>query len=189
MEAALTAADERLTLVVNERYATDTNIGSLLRGLAGRDDPALIFEADIACDDAAVQALAGAAAGPDSVWFSTGSFRPYALGGCLRAGADGWLTDLRYVPENGPQFADYRKLLGAVYAGPREMPVFHRCLRDAAERSLAQYYMMPWCAHLAALPARDRDLSGCRTATFNTPEEYRRCLALFETNLEEIHAC
>jgi hypothetical protein len=39
--------------------------------------------------------------------------------------------------------------------------------------------MMPWCENLQALPAKAHDLSQYRTATFNTPEEYNNCLAIF----------
>ena len=49
--------------------------------------------------------------------------------------------------------------------------------------------MMPWCEHLAELPARAVDLGHCRTATFNTPDEYARCLALFAFEPASAHAC
>jgi hypothetical protein len=181
MESALISADNKLTITINDRYATDTNIGSLLCGLQEYDTPALVFEADIACDTKAISKISKASMSNDSAWFSTGSFRHYPHGGCLRADAGGRLTDLRYVAQNGPAFADYMKLLGAVYVGPREMPRFHRLLKEAASLSTAQYYMIPWCENLAELPAINCDLSGCTTATFNTPEEYQRCLEQFKT--------
>jgi NDP-sugar pyrophosphorylase family protein len=188
IERALAPWGDRVRCVPNPRYATDTNIGSLLCGLGGTSVPALIIEADIAFDDEAIASLARVAQGDESVWFTNGSFRSYRLGGCLKADAAGRLVDLRYVPANGPEFADYRKLLGVVYAAEREMPRFHQLLQAAAARSTAQYYMMPWCEHLAQLPARDCDLSHCRTATFNTPEEYARCLDLFSPSTTA-HAC
>jgi CTP:phosphocholine cytidylyltransferase-like protein len=188
VEVALQPWAARIRIVPNPRYATDTNIGSLLCGLDHSDAPALVIEADIAFDNEAIAALADAARGDRSVWFTNGSFARYQLGGCLKANEQGELTDLRYVPANESAFADYRKLLGVVYAAGREMPRFHALLRAAAARSTAQYYMMPWCENLRDLPARDCDVSHCRTATFNTPEEYARCLALFETPTVSLHA-
>jgi len=181
MESALIGADNKPTIIINDHYATDTNIGSLLCGLQEYDTPALVFEADIACDTTAINKISQASTSNGSAWFSTGPFRHYPHGGCLRADEGGRLTDLRYVAKNGPAFADYMKLLGAVYVGPREMPRFHHLLKEAASLSTAQYYMMPWCEHLAELPAINCDLSDCKTATFNTPEEYQRCLAQFTT--------
>ena len=159
----------------NPDFAIDTNIGSLLRGLEGRDDPALIIEADVAFDGAAADALVDATRDGASVWFTRGGFQPHQLGGILRANAAGAIDDLRYVPAWEQRFAGYRKLLGILYAGRGEMPAFHQLLRTAAARSLAQYFMIPWCEHLGVLPAREGDLSRCRTATFNTEEDYRQC--------------
>lgn len=188
VERALAPWADHVCCVPNPRYATDTNIGSLLCGLGGTSTAALVVEADIAFDDEAVANLARAAAGGESVWFTNGSFRPYRLGGCLKADAEGRLVDLRYVPANGPEFFEYRKLLGVVFVAEVQMPRFHRLLQEAAARTTAQYYMMPWCEHLSQLPARDCDLSHCRTATFNTPEEYARCLELFSQSTPA-HAC
>jgi NDP-sugar pyrophosphorylase family protein len=181
IEAALAPWSDRISFVVNANYATDTNIGSLLLGLAGTDAPALIVEADIAFDEQAMDLIADVSVGPDSVWFTGGAFQPHQLGGILRTDANGRLIDLRYTPVYAEQFAGHRKLLGLTYVGPREMPGFHRLLRAAAGRTLAQYYMIPWCEHLDELPARDCDLGGCRTASFNSPDDYERCCELFST--------
>jgi NDP-sugar pyrophosphorylase family protein len=179
--AALEPWRETVQFAVNSGYATDTNIGSLLLGLGQRDTAALIIEADIAFDDAALDLVSVAAQGDRSVWFTNGVFQPHQLGGVLRADGDGRITDLRYTPRYDRAFSDYRKLLGLTYVGPSEMPRFHALLRAAAVRTTAQYYMMPWCEHLAELPAHDGDLGGCRTASFNSPDDYRRCCELFST--------
>ena len=183
IEQALAPWSDQVNFAANANYATDTNIGSLLIGLGGSDAPALIIEADVAFDESAMDLAATAAAGEVSVWFTNGPFQPHQLGGILRADASGQLTDLRYTPVYEPRFSSHRKLLGLTYAGPREMPVFHRLLREAAARTTAQYYMMPWCEHLDQLPARDCDLGHCRTASFNSPDDYRRCCELFSCSV------
>jgi NDP-sugar pyrophosphorylase family protein len=187
IQEALTALPFSVRTVLNHNFATDTNIGSLLCGLRDLDSPALVVEGDVALDDRAVGALAHAATGPDSVWFTNGSFAPHRLGGCLQTDEAGRVTDLRYLAANEPRYFDYRKLLGVVYVGPREMPRFLPVLRAAAAQTLAQYYMIPWCENLAALPAVAIDLSHCCTGTFNTPEEYEHCQTLFATPRGDLH--
>ena len=177
-----------LRFVVNPTYATDTNIGSLLRGLEGRDDPALVIEADVVFDDPAMDAMAEIAASDASVWVTNGFFQSWQIGGVLRADASGRVTEVGYTPRFAPAMADMKKLLGVLQIGVAEMPRFHDLLRRAATESTAQYYMMPWVNHLGQLPCRERDLGCCRTATFNTPDEYRRCLELFSQHSEESHA-
>lgn len=177
--SAVKAEGMGIRWIENPHFATDTNIRSLLLGLENSDAPALVIEADIAFDDAAIDVLTKSAQGTESAWFTNGRFHAAQLGGILRARPDGRLTQLSYVPAYAAEHEGCFKLIGSVYAGPKEMPVFHRLLREAAARTTGQYYMMPWCAHLDLLPARAVDMAHCRTATFNTPEDYRRCEALF----------
>jgi hypothetical protein len=189
IEAALAPFGDRVRCVLNPTYATDTNIGSLLRGLGDSDEPALIVEADIAFDDAAVAALA-----QDVPWSGLRLVHqrllPRLPARRLPARRPGRLADRSALRRRKPsRVRGYRKLLGVVFAGPAAMPRFHRRLREAAARTTAQYYMMPWCEHLAELPARAVDLGHCRTATFNTPDEYARCLALFASEPATAHAC
>lgn len=178
---------DSVRLVVNERFASDTNIGSLLLGLEGRVEKTLIVEADVAFDDAAMDEIANAAGSDESIWFTTGPFRSHQLGGILAMGADGRVSDLRYTPRFDPRFSSYRKLLGVLHVGSRQMPAYLALLEQAAARTTAQYFMMPWVENLSALPCTSHDLAHCRTATFNTPDEYRRCCELLEPQPEELH--
>ncbi|MEO7412801.1 MAG: NTP transferase domain-containing protein [Opitutaceae bacterium] len=176
---AVQAVSTEIRCVENPQYATDTNIRSLLLGLENSDSAALIIEADIAFDDAAIEVMSTTARGTNSAWFTNGLFNPGQFGGILRADAHRRLLDLRYVPAYDARFVAYHKLIGAVFAGAGETPTFRQLMRTAAAETTGQYYMMPWCDHLSVLPAIAVDLAHCRTATFNTPTDYWRCEALF----------
>jgi len=176
--ASALSSFESVKRVDNPFYATDANRGSLLRGLGTDSAPALVIEADVALDDFAADELASVAATAQSTWFTNGYFQPHQLGGILRADGNGQVTDLRYTALYDEKLAQYRKLLGVLQIGTAEQPLFQRLLREAAG-STPQYYMMPWVRRLASLPCRAHDLAHCRTATFNTPEDYRRCQELF----------
>ena len=91
----------------------------------------------------------------------------------------GRVLDLRYTPRFEPGFAAYKKLLGLLYVGPLEVIPFRRRLEQAAAVTTKQYYMMPWVLHLDELPCREVDLAPIPAFSFNTPEEYEHCQALF----------
>lgn len=165
-------------VVDNTRFAEDVNILSLLLGLGDSDIPTLIVEADIAFDAQALPRVF-AACKEDSVWFTHGPFQRHQLGGILAADASGRVIDLRYTRCFEPAFAAYKKLLGLLYVGPEQIPVFRRHLEQAARRSTQQYYMMPWVEHLSELACREFDLAPIPAFTFNTVEEYVRCQELF----------
>lgn len=165
-------------VIENARFAEDVNILSLLLGLADGDTPTLVVEADVAFDDRALPRVASAC-NEHSVWFTHGAFQPHQLGGILKTDAGGRVLDLRYTPRFEPAFASYKKLLGLLYVGPAEMPLFRRRLAEAAQRSTQQYYMMPWVEHLAELACREVDLAPIQAFSFNTVEDYARCQELF----------
>jgi NDP-sugar pyrophosphorylase family protein len=165
-------------VIENARFAEDVNILSLLLGLGESDAPTLIVEADLAFDDQALPRVS-AACNEESVWFTHGPFQPHQLGGILKTDANGRVLDLRYTPRFEPAYAGYKKLLGLLYVGPRQMPVFRRHLEAAARNSLQQYYMMPWVEQLPELACREVDLAPIPAFTFNTVEEYARCQELF----------
>jgi NDP-sugar pyrophosphorylase family protein len=179
VEAAL-ARFSGVTLVENPDYASDINIRSLQLGLGRKAGPVLVVESDVVMDDPAVAQISTAAKSGESVWFTQGRLKPRQLGGVVRSNAAGDVTDLRYVPAYDESLSKYRKLLGVLAIGAKQRPLFQRLLREGAASSLGQYYMMPWVQHLLSLPCSAYDLAHRRVATYNTPDEYRRCCDLFE---------
>jgi choline kinase len=174
----------RVRFVVNPAYATDTNIGSLLRGLENLDSSALIIEADVIFDDQAMNAVAAVASRNESVWFTNGRFQSWQIGGILRSDTTGAVREIAYTSRYSPDLHDAKKLLGVLHVGSAEMPRFHSLVRNAAAASTAQYYMMPWVEHLSELPCCECDLGAGHTASFNTPHDYQRCLLQFAHDLE-----
>lgn len=185
--AEFAATGYPVRFVHNPLFATDTNIKSLLLGLESRDDPALVVEADVVFDDAAMDAMAKVASEHHSLWFTRGEFQSWQMGGILRAGPDQQVEEILYVLGYESQFANHKKLLGVLLVGAGEMPGYHQLLRDAAARSMAQYFMMPWIQNLKNLPCRECDLGRWRTASFNTPDEYNRCRELFASAEQNVY--
>lgn len=185
--AEFATTDYPVRFVHNPLFATDTNIKSLLLGLESRNDPALVVEADVVFADGAMDAMDQVATEQHSLWFTRGEFQSWQMGGILRAGPDRQVEEILYVPSYESRFANYKKLLGVLLVGAGEMPRYHQLLRDAAARSIAQYFMMPWIQNLAALPCRECDLRRWRTASFNTPDEYSRCIELFASEEQKVY--
>lgn len=165
-------------VIDNPRFADDVNILSLLLGLGESDRPTLVVEADVAFDNRALDHI-HAACDQESVWFTHGRFEAHQFGGILATDPSSHVVDLRYASRFDPLFANHKKLLGVLYIGPQQMPVFRRLLEHATRRSTQQYYMMPWAENLAALPCREVDLAPIPAISFNTADEYARCQELF----------
>lgn len=176
---AVRKAQPDVEIIDNVDYQKDTNIWSTLLGIGSSRGPAFIYEADVVISDACLPEIARAVGGDESVWFTHGRFHPPQLGGILRANAEGRVKDLRYVGRYEDRFRDYKKLLGLLFVGPKEMNPFVRMLQVAASHTLKQYYMTPWCEQLSSLPCRECDLAPAPARAFNTIEEYRSCCKVF----------
>jgi hypothetical protein len=176
---ALVPAFPQVHLIDNTRYTEDRNILSLLCGIAGRDDPALIIEGDVVFDETSIGMLSNISAGTRSVWTTCGYFQPWQVGGILRSLEGGRISEIRYVNRYDAAYAEYKKILGAIFVGPKEMPVYRKLLETAAKKSIEQYFMIPWAENLSQLPCWEGDLSSGLNGSFNTPEEYARCVELF----------
>ncbi len=81
---------------------------------------------------------------------------------------------LRIVPAWQPEYAGHEKLVGVTKIGPGEAEAFTALLHAARDRSMKQYWLMPWIDNLAALPCNARDLGSADAVSVNTPEEYQR---------------
>lgn len=174
--------DPKVTIVANPDWETDTNINSVrlgLRGAAQGHEPVLIFEGDLILDDAAMARVLETAAAGSSVWYTWGGFEPHQVGGILRASPDAAVTDLRLVKGYSDEFRGYKKLLGILAVGAKEVAPFGRFVEEASRRSMSQYYLSPWIEHLGQLPAREVDVGAFTVGTFNTPDEYEKVRARF----------
>lgn len=166
-----------LRFVVNDRWQDDVNIHSLSLALQADPSPAFVVEADIWMSDEAWAAMLDPADAEHSVWYSRGSFVSTQMGGILHANAERDIDDLRIVPAWLPEYAGHEKLVGVTKIGPREADTFRTLLHAARDRSMKQYWLMPWIDNLAALPCKARDLGTAHAVSVNTPDEYQRLVA------------
>ncbi len=171
------ARTPRITVVENDRYAEDTNIHSMRLALREVGSSVVIFEADTIMEDAMVRYVAGTDFEDQSAWFTRGAFVPPMYGGIVHSDARGQIDDVRVVPEWEPRFADYRKMTGVMRVSAAALPVFRALVEQYAERSIAQYFFVPWAEHIARLPSLEGDASHYQFKTFNTPDEYREIQA------------
>lgn len=166
----------RVRLVHNERFAEDTNILSTDLGVEALARPEAgywIIETDLVVEPAGWARIFDVGDGRGSYWITRGRYGPQLTGGALRATDDERVSDLVYSPRFDPAHAGYQKLIGVLYVGADEAPMDRRLRRATMERTIAQYYMMPWVENLPKLPCRARDLEELFAASFNDLETYR----------------
>jgi hypothetical protein len=167
----------RVTTVLNERYASDTNILSTELGVAGLRSPEsgyLIVETDLVVAPGTWPELLDVGVTAESFWVTRGQYSPDLTGRALRCDPEGNVTDLVYSPKFTPDHAGWQKLLGILYVGPNQVVNDRRLRQSAIAETIAQYYMMPWVHHLRELPCRSRDLGTSYASSFNDLETYRR---------------
>jgi NDP-sugar pyrophosphorylase family protein len=169
--------DDRITLAFNDRYAVDTNILSTAIGVAAlrrQDAGYLIIETDLVVAPAGWLSMLDVGDGSESFWVTHGAYSPALTGGALNADVAGRVTDLIYAPEYTPTYEGWQKLLGALYVGRNQVMKDRELRQLGIDRTIAQYYMMPWVEHLPQLPCRARSLGNIYAASFNDIDAYQQ---------------
>lgn len=160
----------------NPRFAEDTNILSAQIGVEALEHPELgylVIETDLVLERLGWAQVLRPEPDGRSFWVTHDEYREDLTGGALDVDAGGRVREIVYAPDFDRTFAGWRKLLGILYVGPAETAVDRALRRRAAERTTAQYYMMPWVENLELLPCRARVLSDVFAATYNDLEHYR----------------
>lgn len=166
----------RVTLAHNERYASDTNILSTEVGVSALrrpEDGYMIVETDLVMDPAGWDAALDVGDRRTSYWVTKSAYGESLTGGALLADAGGRVVALVYAPKYAPEYEGWQKLLGLLYVGSDQVANDREFRRKGIERTIAQYYMMPWVENLPLLPCRARSLGGLYAASFNDLEGYR----------------
>lgn len=171
-------------LVVNQRFAEDTNIHSMRLALHEVDETkgaVVIFEADTIMEDAMVAYVTGTDFEHQSAWFTKGPFVAGMYGGIVRSDAVGQIVDVRVVPVWEPALAAHSKMTGVMRIRAAELGAFRRRVEAYAERSIQQYFFVPWAEHIDEFPSVEGDARHYSFRTFNTPAEYQ---AVVETEFD-----
>lgn len=175
VQGFLKSYGDRVRLVHNERFAEDVNILSVELGVNSLRRPEkgyMILETDIVVDERGWGRIL-ADTEERSYWVTKGRYGASLTGGCLDE-EGGRVTSLTYAPIYDPRHDGWRKLLGALVVGPRQVEADRRHRREAISRTIAQYYMTPWVENLSDLPCSVRDLEDAYAQSFNDLATYER---------------
>jgi CTP:phosphocholine cytidylyltransferase-like protein len=163
--------------VFNGFYESDVNILSVDLGvdtLLSPDKGYMIIETDIILEPAGWRCLMAPRQSSISEWTTIGNYSVNLTGGALRTDETGRITDIVYAPKYNKQFDSWKKLFGTLYVGVNEVDLDMALRKEAIQRSIAQYYLMPWIENIDKLPCYELDLSGYYAASFNDIEAYRK---------------
>jgi choline kinase len=141
-----------IRVVVNEIYEQDTNIHSMRLALKEVDGTCVVFEADTIMEDKLVEYVAGSDFEDVSAWFTKGKFNSQQYGGILNTDRYGKITDIKIVPEYHQDYKNYSKLTGIMRVGKKELEIFKKLVEEYANRTIKQYYLIPWIENLNLLP-------------------------------------
>jgi choline kinase len=158
--------------VVNERYKEDVNIYSMMLTLKKIKGGFVIFEADTIMEDHLVQYVTGADFEGKSVWFTNGPFTERQYGGILRSDEKGNIIDIKIVKDYEKKYSDYRKLTGIMRIAQHQLDPFRRLVNEYVNKTIQQYYLIPWIEHLKKLPCMEGNAEHYIFKTFNKQEEY-----------------
>jgi hypothetical protein len=164
----------RVNVIHNDRYMDDVNILSVELGvsaLKSAERGYLIVETDLLMDDAAWGAALDGST--DSYWVTSGVFSPRLTGGALKANPDDTVAAIAYSPTYDRAFDGWRKLVGILHVGAGQVRLDGMLRRKAIDRTISQYYMMPWVENLLLLPCKARDVGASGAMSFNDVAAYR----------------
>ena len=168
---------DRVRCVYNVHYKEDVNILSMDLGVNGLRDPDagyMVVETDMVIEPRGWDMVLDIEDRSRSFWATRGRYSAALTGGALHADASGRVTDLVYRPQYDPACAGWLKLLGILYVGSAQVAADRSIRRVAMDKTIAQYYMMPWVTNLAQLPCLARDLGDIYAVSYNDMAAYRR---------------
>ena len=173
-----------IEVVKNDRYKDDINIFSMKLALdkLNENENTIIIESDIIFDDLSFKEIYFSSTKNKSIWYTRGKFNETQYGGILEASTNKKIRDIRIVERYDKIYKDYYKLLGITTIGKNEFLNFKNLINEYSNKSIQQYYLIPWIENLTLLSCYMRDLNSYQVASINTPKEYYEYLETSEKN-------
>jgi hypothetical protein len=84
------------------------------------------------------------------------------------------VREIVYRPLYDSTCEGWQKLLGILYVGSETVGQDRLFRQQAIDKSISQYYMMPWVDNLASLTCWSRELDDVYAVSFNDIATYRR---------------
>jgi L-serine kinase (ADP) len=167
---------QNFEIIYNDRYKEDTNIYSLKLALDKLSpfENTIIIEADTIIDDLALKDIYFSSTQDKSIWFTRGKFTSTQYGGILNSSNDNNVNDIRIVKEYSEAYKNYHKLLGVTTIGKNEFKTYYSLVKEYVEKTIKQYYLIPWIENLKLLPCEMFDLEEDYVTSINTGEEYNQ---------------
>lgn len=172
----------KIEIVENTLYKEDTNIYSMKLALNEINGSCVIFEADTIMEDHLVQYVIGSDFEGKSVWFTRGKFHPHQYGGILKSDKFGNVIEIAYVSSYDKKYKEYTKLTGLMRINKNEIGLFKKLINQYAQKTIAQYFLVPWIENLKDLPCIEGNAEHYVFDTFNEPQDY---LKLLDRNFDQ----
>ena len=165
----------RIKTAYNHRFAEDTNILSTEIGVAALCDPGsgyLIVETDLVMDSHGWKRVLDFEDRNASFWVTSGTYNENLTGGALQSDSAGNVQSIVYAPSYDSIYEGWEKLVGILYVGTEQVSTDRKLRALAIEKTISQYYMMPWVQSLSSLACRSLNLGECFAGSFNDNESY-----------------
>jgi len=173
------------TVILNENYENDTNIGSLNRALNIIDGGYYIFEADIIFENDCISFIMSPEWKDSSVWYTIGAFKNGQYGGVLKTDSSGNVIDINIVGNYEPIHKGYKKLIGVTKVGDKEANKYKEFVKSYVKEKRDCYYLTAWYENQDILPSLDGDISKFAAISFNREDEFYNAVDFFMNNITE----
>ena len=168
-----------IDIIHNNEYEKDTNIYSLVLGLNNNPGSFYLFEADCIFEDKCFDLIFNPLYKNKSVWFSKGILNINQIGGVIKANQLQKVKDLQIINQYHKRYSSYNKLIGVMKVGKNEVNLFEMLLRQYCDKSMKQYYHIPWINNLDKLESYLCDFGNLKVASINNIYQYKFAKALF----------
>lgn len=171
---------DRINIICNDKYQEDVNIFSLFIGINHIISPFVVFESDCIYEDRCIEKVFSADLNSYSAWFTMGKFVYSMSGGILKSDEFLNVTDVKIVPKYEQTYKNYRKLIGILKVGENEAADYIGFIENSIINRIDQYYLQSWIDNLQSLPSIEVQLDDYLLGAFNTYDEYKSVISMFE---------
>jgi len=175
---------DSIKFIVNDMFYEDVNILSLSLALQQDLTPFYLFEADCIFENRCFNLIFDPSTRKKSIWFSKGFLKEEQYGGIIKSNESGEVVDIKIIEKYEKSYKNYRKMIGIMKVGEKELNRYSNYLFEACDKSINQFYHIPWINNQDKLKSHLCDFKDLKVTSINTIGDYSKAQEMFKNEAD-----